>query len=266
MSGELQGQVVLVTGATGAIGTAVVERASAAGALVVASDAVAADDAAALTLANTGDIADYISCDISKEWEVRGLLTTILARHGRLDGAANVAGIIGPSVTTVDYDEESWRRVIDVNLVGTWLCVKHELKAMLDHGGGAIVNVASVAGHVGECERSAYVASKAGVVGMTKTAAVEYARLGIRVNAISPGPIDTAQFHANVGAPGTERYLRVTAAQPSRRLGRADEVAAAIVWLLSDGSSFVVGHELIVDGGLLAEGLAPPEVVATVRV
>ena len=251
---DLEGKAILVTGATGTIGMATVKRLLHGGALVLATDVECTDPGELLSLAGRPSLR-YQPCDIRDEQQVSQLLELAVERLGRLDGAANVAGIVGDSVRTADFDADRWQQVVDVNLRGTWLCMKHELRAMLASGAGSIVNVASIAGHVGEVERSPYVASKAGVVGLTKTAAVEYAEQGIRVNAVSPGPIETPQFHANVGAPGSPRYERVARAQPIRRLGRAEEIADAIAWLLSDRSSFMVGHELIADGGLLAEGL-----------
>jgi NAD(P)-dependent dehydrogenase (short-subunit alcohol dehydrogenase family) len=252
---DLDDKAILVTGATGTIGMATVKRLLHGGALVLATDVERNQPRELLSLAGRPYLS-YQACDIRDEQQVSELLELSVERLGRLDGAANVAGIVGDSVRTADFDADGWQQVVDVNLRGTWLCMKHELRAMLASGAGSIVNVASIAGHVGEVERSPYVASKAGVVGLTKTAAVEYAEQGIRVNAVSPGPIDTPQFHANVGAPGSPRYEHVALAQPIRRLGRAEEIAHAIAWLLSDRSSFVVGHELIADGGLVAEGLA----------
>jgi NAD(P)-dependent dehydrogenase (short-subunit alcohol dehydrogenase family) len=253
---------MLVTGATGAIGRVAVSALAAAGAQVVASDVAPLGSAEVRTLQRDGAGAvDYVRCEITDEAQVADAVAGAVRRHGRLDGAANVAGIVGPSVTTTDYDAEAFRAVLDVNLVGTWLCLKHEIAAMLEGGGGAIVNIASIAGHAGEMRRSPYVASKAGVIGLTRTAAIEYAARGVRVNAVSPGPIDTAQFHANVGGPGSERYRRVLEALPAGRMGQAQDVAAAVVWLLSDASAFVVGHELVVDGGITAEAIAVPRLV-----
>lgn len=255
---------MLVTGATGAIGSVTVTAAVAAGArAVVASDIPPEDDERALALVRDAPGAvTYASCDITDEAQVADVVAAAVRRHGRLDCAANVAGIVGPSVTTTDFPLHAFRAVVDVNLVGTWLCMKHEIAAMLESGGGAIVNVASIAGHAGESLRSPYVASKAGVVGLTRTAAIECAGRGVRVNAVSPGPIDTAQFRANVGGPGTERYRRVLEALPGGRMGEPEEIAAAIVWLLSDGAGFVAGQELVVDGGVTSEAIAAPRLAA----
>jgi NAD(P)-dependent dehydrogenase (short-subunit alcohol dehydrogenase family) len=258
----LAGRRVLVTGAAGSIGIAVVHCLVEAGARVVTTDieTAPADELAALR--TLGPVI-HVPCDIREEPQVVRLVDAAVTALGGLDGAANVAGIVGDSLATADFDAARWQVVLDVNLRGTWLCMKHEIAAMLANGsGGAIVNIASIAGHAGEVERSPYVASKAGVVGLTKTAAVEYARLGIRVNAVSPGPIDTPQFHANVGPPGSPRYAQVQEQQPIRRLGKPREIAEAIAWLISDRSSFVIGHELIADGGLVAEGLSKREPAA----
>lgn len=243
---------VLVTGATGTIGTAIVERLLAGGASVVASGSrpEPAEDLARALAAGDGS---YARCEVSDESQVEELVATAWP----LIGAVNAAGIVGDSASTVEYAAESWQRVVDVNLRGTWLCLKHEIASLLEKGGGSIVNVGSIAGLVGEIERSPYVASKAGIVGLTKTAAVEYAERGVRVNVVSPGPIDTPQFHVDIGPPDSPRYGRIVNQLPIRRMGRAAEVAEAVAWLLSDASSFVVGHELVVDGGLTIEGVQP---------
>ena len=176
--------------------------------------------------------------------------------YGRLDCAHNNAGISGFGIAgdaytlTAEYPEERWHQVIAVNLTGVWLCMKYELQQMLSQGSGAIVNTASVAGLIGSRGLAAYVASKHGVVGITKTAALEYAQQGIRVNCVCPGVIQT---------PMTERVLRDPArqaqitARPSGRVGTPEEVAEAVVWLCSDAASFVTGHPMTVDGGYVAQ-------------
>jgi NAD(P)-dependent dehydrogenase (short-subunit alcohol dehydrogenase family) len=262
----LEDKVVFVSGAAGAIGSVTAATLAAAGAQLVLCDVV---DRAAAEVGELQSIlstrAIYCECDVSQEQQVRAVIQQVLDRYGRLDGAANVAGIVGGSQLTYEYSLGSFRHVIEVNLVGTWLCLKYQLSAMLPRHSGAIVNVASIAGHSGEVYRSPYVASKAGVIGLTKTAAVEAAASGVRVNAVSPGPIDTPQYRTNVGPPGSKRYARVFEDVPSQRMGRADDVAKAILWLLSDASDFVVGQEVIVDGGVLAETFASPRLAAALR-
>ncbi|NII69370.1 NAD(P)-dependent dehydrogenase (short-subunit alcohol dehydrogenase family) [Microbacterium ulmi] len=205
---------------------------------------------------------DYIAGDVSNEDDVAAVVSWVLERHGRLDGAANVAGIVGPSVLTADFSLDAFRKVLDVNLIGTFLAVKHELPALLQSGGGSIVNVGSLAGHSGEVFRSAYGASKAGVHGLTQSTAVEYARHNIRVNTVSPGPVATELFHANVGGPGTAKYQAVIDGIPAGRMAEAIDIASTILWLLSDASAFIHGQEILVNGGITAEGVVAPRLAA----
>ena len=261
-----EGRVVFISGAAGAIGSVTATTLAEAGAQLVLCDVADRGSAAAEELlSRLGDSAVYLECDVSDERQVQAVIQLGLDRYGRLDGAANVAGIVGESRLTFEYSPEAFRRVVEVNLVGTWLCLKYQLKAMLPRHSGTIVNVASIAGHSGEVYRSPYVASKAGVTGLTKTAAIEAAASGVRVNVVSPGPIDTPQYRTNVGPPGSDRYARVLEDVPSQRMGRADDIARAILWLLSDASDFVVGQELVVDGGVLAETFASPRLAAAFR-
>ena len=175
---SLADTVVLVTGVAGAIGAATAARLAQAGASTLLADLFPVDDERITKLQRAlPEPAPYIACNISDEAQVRAMVERALELHGRLDGAANIAGIVGPSTLTADYPTEDFRQVIDVNVTGTWLCMKHELGAMVPRRSGAIVNVASIAGHSGEMYRAAYVASKAGVIGLTKTAAIEAAGL-----------------------------------------------------------------------------------------
>lgn len=197
------------------------------------------------------DIARFIMTDVSKAVEVQTLTKKVLETFGRLDYAFNNAGIEGITGTTVDLSESNWDRVIDTNLKGVWLCMKYEIPEMLKQGGGAIVNTSSVAGLVSFQAIPAYVASKHGVVGLTKSAALEYAKSGIRVNAILPGVVRT---------PMVERFLhddhevevQLLAQEPVGRFGMPEEIAEAVIWLCSDAASFVTGHALVADGGFVA--------------
>src|SRR5262249_4470258 len=175
-----------------------------------------------------------------------------VATYGRLDCAHNNAGIAGGGrALTAEYAEDTWHQVLTVNLTGVWLCMKYEIPPMLSQGGGVIVNTASAAGLVGLPYASAYVASKHGVVGLTKTAALEYAQQGIRVNCVCPGYIQTPMTESGLSDP--ERRARIMAREPIGRVGTPDEIAEAVVWLCSDAASFVTGHAMSVDGGLVAQ-------------
>ena len=172
--------------------------------------------------------------------------------YGRLDCAHNNAGISsGVRALTADYPEERWQQVIAVNLTGVWLCMKYEIPQMLSQGGGTIVNTASIAGLIGGAGGAAYTASKHGVVGLTKTAALEYAQQGIRVNCVCPGYIQTPMTASNLSDP--ERQAQIIAREPIGRVGTPEEVAEAVVWLCSDAASFVTGHTMTVDGGYVAQ-------------
>ena len=177
---------------------------------------------------------------------------TGIATYGRLDCAHNNAGVEGALVTTAEYTEAEWDRVISINLKGAWLCLKYEIVQMLSQGGGSIVNTASGLGLVGLAMYPAYVASKHGVIGLTKTAALEYAKSGIRVNAVCPGVIQTPMID-RVLTRHPQLADLLTATEPVGRLGKPEEIAEAAVWLCSDAASFVTGHAMAVDGGYLAQ-------------
>ena len=195
----------------------------------------------------------FIAADISRSDQVEALVQETVATWGRLDFAHNNAGIEGSGFTTHLYPEEQWRRIIDVNLIGTWLCMKHELEQMVQQGQGSIVNTASVAGLVASpASGSAYTASKHGILGITKSAALEYAQVGIRINAVCPGVIKTPLVERHIARhPELENAL--LAAQPGGRMGTPEEVAAVVVWLCSDAASFVTGHPMVVDGGFITK-------------
>jgi NAD(P)-dependent dehydrogenase (short-subunit alcohol dehydrogenase family) len=202
-------------------------------------------------ITENGGEATFVRTDVSKAIEVQALISTAVETYGRLDCAHNNAGILGGRGLTAEYAEERWQQVIAVNLTGVWLCMKYEIPQMLSQGSGAIVNTASVAGLVGFPSTSAYVASKHGVVGLTKTAALEYAQQGIRVNCVCPGVIHTPMTERGLSDP--ELRARIIAMEPIGRVGSPEEVAEAVVWLCSDAASFVTGHTMTVDGGYVAQ-------------
>lgn len=190
--------------------------------------------------------------DVTHVGEVEALVARAAAIWGRVDCAFNNAGITGEMAATADCTEENWHRVMDVNLSAVWYSMKYEIRQMLKQGGGAIVNNASVAGLVGMRGGPAYSAAKGGVIQLTRTAALEYAKNGIRVNAVCPGFIETPMTEAHTAVnPELEPWIRKI--QPMGRLGTAQEVAEAVVWLCSDAASFVTGHALAIDGGMVAQ-------------
>jgi NAD(P)-dependent dehydrogenase (short-subunit alcohol dehydrogenase family) len=253
MSPSMEGRVALVTGAAAGIGRAAAEAFARQGAKVVVSDVTAeAGEAVAAGIRGAGGEAEFVRCDVARPAEVEALVRRTAGLFGRLDCAFNNAGIEGVSAPTAECTEENWDRVIGTNLKGVWLCMRHEIPVMLRQGGGAIVNCASVAGLVGFRGIPAYTASKHGLIGLTRTAALEYATQGIRVNAVCPGVIRTAMVERFTHAdPQAEAGL--VAAEPVGRMGTPEEVAAAVLWLCSDAASFVTGHALAVDGGMVAQ-------------
>ncbi len=254
MPGRLEGKVTLITGAGSGIGRATALACACEGArLVVADRVVAGGQETVAMIEQEGGEATFVQVDVTQADEVEALVAQVVATYGRIDCAHNNAGIEGQLARTADYLEDDWDRVIAVNLKGVWLCMKHEIPPMLQQGGGAIVNTASLAGLVGARRLSAYVASKHGVVGLTKTAALEYAKAGIRINAVCPGIIHTSMVERMYLDQRPELEARLIATEPIGRLGQPEEVAQAVLWLCSDAASFVTGHTMTVDGGLYAE-------------
>jgi NAD(P)-dependent dehydrogenase (short-subunit alcohol dehydrogenase family) len=253
MKGVLEGRVALVTGAGSGIGRACALAMAAEGARVVVSDITpAGGEETVAEIRRHGGEAIFTRCDVSKSAEVVALVQSATKQFGRLDCACNNAGIGGVNALTGDYPEDSWEQVIGVNLTGVWLCTKHEIAAMLEHGGGSIVNMASILGTVGFAGAVAYVSAKHGVLGLTKTTAIEYATRGIRVNAVCPGFIETPMLeHAGISK-GTEIYDAIAGLHPMKRMGTPAEVAGLVVWLCSEASSFVTGTSMLVDGGYTA--------------
>ena len=253
MAASLQNKVVLVTGGGSGIGRATSLLIARQGAKVMIADYV--PDSALKTVAmikETGGIADCIAADVSIPQQVEAMVARTVDTHGRLDGAFNNAGIEGRMADTVDYPEEVFDRIMAINLKGVWLCMRHEIPQMLKSGGGAIVNTASGAGLVGVPMLSAYNASKHGVVGLTKTAALEYAQKNIRVNCVCPGLIDTPMVARMIDSGGMNEQEFV-ASEPVRRMGKPEEIGEGVVWLLSDAASFVTGHSMSIDGGYVAQ-------------
>ena len=249
MAGRLEGKVALVTGASSGIGRGSALAFAAEGAKVLVADVNAKGGAETVELIEkAGGEALFIETDVTDAAACEAMVQKAVDTWGRLDCAHNNAGIAEPLARTADLSEELWDRIIAINLKGAWLCMKHEIPAMLANGGGTIVNTSSVVGLVGVRQQPAYVASKHALIGLTKTAALEYARKGIRVNAICPGPIRTAALEWYMTqSPGIEKKL--TSENPSGRLGTIEEIAEAAVWLASDASGYVTGHALVADGG-----------------
>jgi NAD(P)-dependent dehydrogenase (short-subunit alcohol dehydrogenase family) len=253
MSGMLAGKVVLVTGGGSGIGRASALALAREGAEVVVTDVVEAGGNETLRLIEeAGGKGLFIRGDVADATDVERLIGAVEAQYGRLDCAHNNAGIEGIQAPTAECTEENWDRVLRVNLKGTWLCMKYEIPLMLKQHRGSIVNTASVAGLVGFPNIVAYNASKGGVIQLTKTAALEYAMEGIRVNAVCPGVIRTPMVERFLGG-SAEAEKAFVAMEPVGRMGTPEEIAEAVVWLCSDASSFVTGDALPVDGGLVAQ-------------
>jgi NAD(P)-dependent dehydrogenase (short-subunit alcohol dehydrogenase family) len=266
MTPALEGKVALITGAASGIGRATSLLFAQAGARLVLADVDdLGNEATARQLTELGDEVLRVPCDVTVPAQVTRLVETAVERFGRLDCAFNNAGIGGPSASLADYDPEEWNRVIAVNLTGVFLCMQSELRQMVAQGAGAIVNAASVVGVIGYPCLAAYCAAKHGVIGLTRTAALEYATRGIRVNAICPGWTETPMVMDEGPAPASdpEVYAGIAGMVPMRRLATPDEIAGAVAWLCSDAASFVTGHPMIVDGGVAAgreraEAAMPP--------
>jgi NAD(P)-dependent dehydrogenase (short-subunit alcohol dehydrogenase family) len=247
---DFSGKVALVTGAAAGMGLATAQAFAEAGAAVVLADVKEeAVQAEAEKLVAAGHKALAVRCDVRDDAQVAAMVDRAAAEFGRLDAAFNNAGVMARIASTADSTREDWDRVIGVNLQGVWSCMKHELRQMERQGSGAIVNNASIGALTGNPGIASYIASKHGVVGLTRTAALEYVKHGIRVNAVNPGLIDT-QIARDV-VDGNERaYIELEKGVPMGRAGRPEEIASVVLWLCSPGASYVVGHALTVDGGV----------------
>jgi NAD(P)-dependent dehydrogenase (short-subunit alcohol dehydrogenase family) len=246
----MKDKVALVTGAAKGIGFATAKAFAEAGASVVLADY---DEdlvnKAVAQLAAAGYKTLAIACDVSDDAQVKAMVDKTVATFGRLDAAYNNAGIQNELADAADQTREDFVRVIGVNLRGEWSCMKYELQQMRKQGSGAIVNCSSIGGILGGAQRGTYHAAKHGVIGLTKSAALEYASKGIRINSICPGIIHTPMLDGMLNGGQTEVIDAMLQAVPARRLGRPEEIANAVVFLCSDAASFVIGHTLVVDGG-----------------
>jgi NAD(P)-dependent dehydrogenase (short-subunit alcohol dehydrogenase family) len=250
---QFSGKVALVTGGASGLGRGSAIALAKEGAQVVVAD-VAASEAEATVQAITaaGGQAIFVKADVTKSSEVEAMVQTTVEAFGRLDFALNNAGVDGVRARTADYPEEVWHQVINVNLNGVFLCMKSELAVMVKQGSGVIVNMSSVAGVTGFPGHAAYTASKHGVIGLTKTAAIDYAKVGIRINAICPAYTHTPMLDRML-----EQYpaleAKLVSRVPLRRLGTTAEIAQAVIYLFSDAAAFITGHSLVMDGGIMAE-------------
>ena len=252
MDQSFSSKVALVTGGNSGLGRAIALAFAAQGAkVVIAARRVTDSEETVSLIRDAGGEAMFVQTDVAKTADVQAMVATCIREYGQLDIAVNNAGIEGtPMVPTADYDEAVWRQVIDINLTGVFLCMKYEIPEMLSRGQGCIVNISSVAGLVGGRIGAAYYASKHGVIGATKAAAIEYADQGIRINAVCPAIIETPMVERAFDG-DEEMRDRFKAIHPVGRFGKPEEVASATLWLCSEGAAFSIGHALAVDGGRL---------------
>jgi NAD(P)-dependent dehydrogenase (short-subunit alcohol dehydrogenase family) len=250
---QFSGKVVLVTGGASGLGRGSAIALAKEGAKVVVADVAASEaEATAQAITAAGGQAIFVKADVTQSSEVDAMIQTTIEAFGRLDFALNNAGIDGVRARTADYPEEVWHQVLNVNLTGVFLCMKSELAVMVKQGSGVIVNMSSVAGVTGFPGHAAYTASKHGVIGLTKTAAIDYAKVGIRINAICPAYTRTPMLDRMLGQnPALEAKL--ISRVPLRRLGTTAEIAQAAIYLFSDAAAFITGHSLVMDGGIMAE-------------
>jgi NAD(P)-dependent dehydrogenase (short-subunit alcohol dehydrogenase family) len=251
----MEDKVALITGGSSGIGRATAIALAKAGAKVVVSARREKEGYETVAqIKKAGGQAAFVKADVSNEVDVERLVAETLSTYGRLDVAFNNAGIEGEvGKQTHEQSLTNYKSVMDINVLGVLLSMKHEIAAMLKNGGGAIVNNASVGGLVGFPGASVYVASKHAVLGLTKTAALEYAKQGIRINAVSPGGTETPMLDRFTGGPGTDGFNQLAQMHPNGRLARPEEIAEAVLWLSSEKASFINGQSLAADGGWTAQ-------------